>query len=296
MKKLVSPRRRQLRRMIAAAALLLAVTISGHAQNLTFADAQASAAKGDPEAEFQLGRAYDRGDGVPQDYAQALNWYKKAAEAGNAKAMNNLGVIYADGHGVKADRAEAINWFRQGAEKGAVRAQVNLAQHLEADPATKTSSVQWYRKAAEQGDVDSAAHMAKLAYFGDEGVKQDYSESAHWAQLAAARDNVQAETILGVLYMNGFGMARSPKDARRWLQKAADQGDAKAEGDLGSTYLDPAYGPIDRVTAYFWLCLSGQGNLMAQKLLHEMKFEMKPDEVAAGDKRIHDHELKASGG
>jgi TPR repeat protein len=107
---------------------------------------------------------------------------------------------------------------------------------------------------------------------------------------------VQAETILGVLYMNGFSVAHSPKDARLWLQKAADKGDDKAEGDLGSTYLDPAYGPIDRVTAYFWLCLSsGQGNLMAHKLLHEMKFEMKPDEVAAGDKRIHDHELKASG-
>ena len=52
------------------------------------------AAVGDAEAQFQLGKKYANGDGVEQDYAEALKWYMKSAEQGNAKAQNNLGIMY----------------------------------------------------------------------------------------------------------------------------------------------------------------------------------------------------------
>jgi len=32
---------------------------------------------------------YDKGQGVPQDYAEALKWYRKAAEQGFAEAQYN---------------------------------------------------------------------------------------------------------------------------------------------------------------------------------------------------------------
>ena len=40
---------------------------------------------------FRRGLAYEKGDGIEQDYSKALTWYTKAAEAGNADAMNNIG-------------------------------------------------------------------------------------------------------------------------------------------------------------------------------------------------------------
>jgi TPR repeat protein len=40
---------------------------------------------------------YDTGQGVPQDYAKAATWYRKAADHGMAKAQFNLAVLYADG-------------------------------------------------------------------------------------------------------------------------------------------------------------------------------------------------------
>jgi TPR repeat protein len=40
---------------------------------------------------------------VIQDYAEAANWYRKAAVQGDAFAQSNLGGIYADGHGVIQD-------------------------------------------------------------------------------------------------------------------------------------------------------------------------------------------------
>ncbi len=37
------------------------------------------AESGDPEARFNLGRRYSRGEGLPQDDAQAAVWFRKAA-------------------------------------------------------------------------------------------------------------------------------------------------------------------------------------------------------------------------
>jgi len=43
---------------------------------------------------------YYNGEGVPQDYAVAMKWYRLAAEQGHAKAQYNLGVMYYNGEGV----------------------------------------------------------------------------------------------------------------------------------------------------------------------------------------------------
>ena len=40
---------------------------------------------------------YDKGRGVPQDYSQAVKWYRKAAKQGDASAQYNLVVMYAKG-------------------------------------------------------------------------------------------------------------------------------------------------------------------------------------------------------
>ncbi len=47
---------------------------------------------------------YDNGRGVPQDYQEALKWYRLAAEQGNAIAQYNLGFMYDNGEGVPQDQ------------------------------------------------------------------------------------------------------------------------------------------------------------------------------------------------
>lgn len=39
------------------------------------------------EAQFGTGAAYSFGRGVPVDYKEALNWFRKSAEQGNMKAQ-----------------------------------------------------------------------------------------------------------------------------------------------------------------------------------------------------------------
>ena len=54
---------------------------------------------------------------MPQDSAQALNWFRKAADQGNEVAQRNIDMMFLQGMGVAADRAEAIRWFRLAAAK-----------------------------------------------------------------------------------------------------------------------------------------------------------------------------------
>ncbi|WP_304666925.1 tetratricopeptide repeat protein, partial [Neisseria bergeri] len=67
-----------------------------------------------------------QGQGVRQDYAQAVQWYRKAAEQGYAGAQVNLGLMYEQGQGVRQDYAQAVQWYRKAAEQGYAGAQVNL--------------------------------------------------------------------------------------------------------------------------------------------------------------------------
>jgi TPR repeat protein len=46
------------------------------------------AEKGDAEAQFQLGYAYDKGQGVTADFWKALSWWRKAADQGHKSTSN----------------------------------------------------------------------------------------------------------------------------------------------------------------------------------------------------------------
>src|ERR1035441_8676428 len=64
--------------------------------------------------------------GVLKDEAEAVRWYRKAAEQGVAYAQSDLGVMYATGRGVPKDEAEAARWYRKAAEQEDATAQFNL--------------------------------------------------------------------------------------------------------------------------------------------------------------------------
>ena len=61
---------------------------------------------------------YAKGEGVPKDDAEAVKWYRKAAEHGYANGQYKLGAIYANGQGVPQDYAEAYVWLSLAAAGG----------------------------------------------------------------------------------------------------------------------------------------------------------------------------------
>ncbi len=98
-------------------------------------------------------RGRPEGSSVPQDYARAVKWYRKAAEQGDASSQNNLGIMYDNGQCVTQDYAKALQWFR---------------------------------KAAEQGDASSQNNLGNM-YRSGRGVLQDYAEAHMWYNLAVSR-------------------------------------------------------------------------------------------------------------
>ena len=52
------------------------------------------AEQGNSEAQYNIGRMYYKGDGVPKDYKEAVKWYRNPAEQGSAGAQLDLGSIY----------------------------------------------------------------------------------------------------------------------------------------------------------------------------------------------------------
>ena len=57
---------------------------------------------------------YEYGAGAPQDYEEAVTWYRMAAEQGYAPGQRHLGVMYANGHGVPQDLVRAYMWYHLG--------------------------------------------------------------------------------------------------------------------------------------------------------------------------------------
>ena len=58
-----------------------------------------------------IGMMFEKGNGVQQDYAEAVKWYRKAANEGDADARFSLGDMYESGRGVLQDYVQAYMWY-----------------------------------------------------------------------------------------------------------------------------------------------------------------------------------------
>lgn len=97
------------------------------------------AVQGDADAQFNLGQAYKLGRGVPTDPAQALAWFKRAADQGHLQAEDNygiglfqaqlvLGTMLFNGDGVRADYPRAYALMTRASQAGLPSASQSLAQ------------------------------------------------------------------------------------------------------------------------------------------------------------------------
>src|SRR5712691_1577235 len=84
------------------------------------------AEKGDARAQFDIGFMHAYGWGVPRNPAEAITWYRKAADQGLPIAQHFLGMVHANGEGVRPDDAEAARWFARAAAQGFAQAQFML--------------------------------------------------------------------------------------------------------------------------------------------------------------------------
>jgi TPR repeat protein len=134
---------------------------------------------GDVTAMVLLGGIYSRAD-AGRDEAQALKWYRMAAQRGDRGAEHALGSLLESG--ASKDYAEAMRWFRAAAEQGDGASMDAIGRMYEAgwgvarDPA---AAFQWYRTAYDSGWHGSAYDLSRLYEKGD-GVTQDLVQALAW--------------------------------------------------------------------------------------------------------------------
>ena len=75
-----------------------------------------AAEQGNAVAQYNLGAALEGGLGVPQNYIEAIGWYRKAARQNNAAAQFNFGTMYHCHRGVPEDYVRAAKWYRRAAD------------------------------------------------------------------------------------------------------------------------------------------------------------------------------------
>lgn len=154
---------------IMATAGVVGLPTALRAQNAAAGDAadpvRARAEAGDAQAQMALGYRFHTGTGgVPKDMAQAIAWYRKAAEQGDVTAQNNLGLVYHKGSGVPVDLNEARRWYLKAAEQKFAQAQFNLGTILAATgrQEDQDEAMTWFVTAAELGYEPAKAEIAKI--------------------------------------------------------------------------------------------------------------------------------------
>ncbi|MBN8439460.1 MAG: sel1 repeat family protein [Candidatus Accumulibacter sp.] len=154
----------------------------------TLADLIKRAEQGDADAQFNLGKKYYKGDGVPRNADKGFEWYQMAAANGNAEAQFFVGTSsYQNGDGTTA-----IFLVEEAAAQGNGGAMTNLCV--------------WYN--GKNPIV----------------VPQDFSKAATWCQKGAAWGESDSQIYLSTLYYNGYGVIRDKVISYAWANLVASQG------------------------------------------------------------------------
>ena len=181
---------------------------------------------GNPEAQFNLGVLYQRGEGLPQNDEQAFFWFQSAAEQNYPQAQHNLATAYAEGRGIARNYPKAAEWFAKSAEAGLSQSQFSLGALHEGGLITGEPNLiearRWYERALAQGDTRASERLAAL----DAAAPPADTASANTADVAIGRAEIrQIQTLLSRMNFNpgpaDGQMGKRTADAIRLYQKFA---------------------------------------------------------------------------
>lgn len=184
------------------------------------AQIQQAAEKGNVDAQICLGDLYLYGKIYPySDRANALKWYKLAAEQGNAVAENKVGVNTFDGC------KDSIKWYNLAIEHGNTDAINNLAW-LYWDGALNEcmdyrqdidNAVKLWTKAAELGNPHAQDALAN--YYNDYTDNKD--EALKLYELACNNGLSASCLTLSKTYELGSGVKKDSDKSYFWYKKWA---------------------------------------------------------------------------
>ena len=246
LRRLIFARRRDPDARLAAAL----VELTGAWSYGAFEAVRTLAESGHSAAQFHLGRMYESADGVVQNLADAVHWYRCAAEQGHALSQARLGLIYfiepPAAAGIAFDDAPAASGHAsaQAGEEDATagglgRTLAASFPHGFAVQQDLAEAAKWNQRAADAGVADAQSRIAHQLASG-QGVPRDIQRAEHYFRAAAAQDDPTGQAGLGILLAGGYGndgVALDDAAATAWLQLASAAGNSAAQYWLGQLRL-----------------------------------------------------------
>lgn len=196
---------------------------------------------------YRIGKMYEYGLGVTQDYSSAIEHYKLSE---NKYAYFALGNIYKYGSGVETDYAKAFDYYmRSLSSKGgmpfasyAVGQAYELGQGVEKDLSSAhnfyAEALKGLEKVFTKNHDDNISYKIGMMYLNGNGTDIDLECAEKYLLLSADSNNYKAQYMLGKLYQSD-----SKKDlqkAEKILIKGAENAQDKTglcEYSLGKLYL-----------------------------------------------------------
>lgn len=212
----------------------------------------------------------------------ALNWFKKAADANDAKAQLYCAAAYLFGYGTNKNSGQARRYYIAAAKNGDPIAQYTLAEHF-LDSRHRSNhklGLIWLEKSVAQGNPLA---QLKLGMMYDKGkqVKQNKDKALELMHLAVAQNHWPAALALGQLAES----EKEYKEAEKWYVQAASNQFPPAQFALAQLYLDKDAPLYDGHQGYLWMLKAAQNHyqkaeLALAKLYDEGKVVDKNEKLA----------------
>ncbi|ORX62947.1 HCP-like protein, partial [Hesseltinella vesiculosa] len=254
-----------------------------------------------PPCTYRAGVCYELGLGTRKNNAQALQFYRKAANLGEPSAMYKLAMILLHGLLGQAEHPkEAISWLKRGVPKAEpdrpeILHELALAYEKDGLPSVIPDvdySRELFTKAAEMGYAPSQYRLGLAFENGMLNYPVDPRISIGWYAKAASQGHLEAGLALSGWYLTGAPgiMPQDDREAYLWAKKIAEQGYPKGQFACGY-YCETGIGVRRNLDeAIFWYQqAAGQNYGRAIQRLEDMKLG-NPHKKKQDRKRHHNQE------
>lgn len=228
------------------------------------------AKSGDAQAQYEVGYAHQKGDGVDRNIKTAAEWYmmaadqgheqatdkfysfyskmlEKTAKDGDTRAQYETGNAYLSGNGVKKDNETAAEWLQksmlQGHEAAKEKFYSFYSKQLEkraknGDAEAQFQTGKFYHKGAYVNrDIETAAEWyLEAKKQGHEAAKEQLYSFYSKVLEKDAKDNAESMYVLGCFYMDGNQVEKNLKKGTKYLATAYQKGHEQSFEKLSSTY------------------------------------------------------------
>ena len=198
---------------------------------------EAAARQGHSTAQNNLASMYEHGEGIRRNIDEAKRWYHSAAGQGNAIAECNLASL----HFRQQEYAEALTWFKAAAQSSDPTAQEDLAWMYYTGTGTTpdySEAAKWVRLAAEQAIPRAQLDLGYL-YEQGKGVPLDYVAAYAWYKAASTGGEKRAISRLKNIghIMTPDQISKADIAAAKMPKSSRGVGSESAQ-PIGSSFVD----------------------------------------------------------